>query len=42
MCSATETLELALAARSVDIAAAYSDGTPPDADASEHMEWLHA
>ena len=33
MCSAPETLELALAAASVDIAAAYSDGTPPDADA---------
>ncbi len=30
MCSATETLELALAAGGVDIAAAYSDGTPAD------------
>jgi hypothetical protein len=39
MCSATETLELALAARDVDIAAAFSDGTPPDADASERMDW---
>ena len=29
MCSATETLELALAAHNSDIAAAYSDGTPP-------------
>jgi hypothetical protein len=39
MCSATETLELALAAQNVDIAAAYSDGTPPDADASAKMNW---
>ncbi|HSM61286.1 MAG TPA: hypothetical protein VK849_10835 [Longimicrobiales bacterium] len=39
MCSATETLELALAAGSVDIAAAYSDGTPADADASAKMNW---
>ncbi|NIP60774.1 MAG: asparagine synthetase B, partial [Gemmatimonadetes bacterium] len=30
MCSATETLELALAAEGVDIAASYSDGDPPD------------
>ncbi len=39
MCSATETLELALAAYNVDIAVAYSDGTPPDPDASAHMDW---
>ncbi len=39
MCSATETLELALAGESVDIAAAYSDGTPPDPNASARMEW---
>lgn len=39
MCSATETLELALAGGSVDIAAAYSDGTPPDPDASAKMAW---
>ena len=39
MCSAPETLELALAAASVDIAAAYSDGTPPDADADGRMDW---
>lgn len=39
MCSATETLELALASENVDIAAAYSDGTPPDPDASSKMEW---
>ena len=30
MCTATETLDLALAAESVDIAAAYADGTPMD------------
>jgi hypothetical protein len=39
MCSATETLELALAAVGVDIAAAYSDGTPADPDASAKMDW---
>jgi len=39
MCSATETLELALAAADVDIAAAYSDGTPPDPQASARMNW---
>jgi len=39
MCSATETLELALGAEHVDIAAAYSDGTPPDPDASRKMDW---
>jgi hypothetical protein len=39
MCSATETLELALAAASVDIAAAYADGTPPDPDANARMDW---
>lgn len=39
MCSAPETLELALAARSVDIAAAYSDGTPPDPDAGAKVDW---
>ena len=39
MCSAPETLELALAAGSVDIAAAYSDGTPPDPDAGAKVDW---
>ena len=42
MCSATETLELALAADGVDIAAAYSDGTPPDPNASSKMNWDRA
>jgi hypothetical protein len=39
MCSATETLELALAGGNVDIAAAYSDGSPPDQDATGRMDW---
>ena len=39
MCSATETLELALAAHGVDIAAAYSDGTGADPKASQLMDW---
>jgi hypothetical protein len=42
MCSATETLELALAARSVDIAASYSDGSPPDPTATSRMDWERA
>ena len=42
MCSAPETLELALAARDVDIAVAYADGTPPDPDASARMDWSQA
>jgi len=42
MCSATETLDLALAAGRVDIAAAYSDGTPPDPNASAKMDWSRA
>ena len=42
MCSATETLELALAAQTVDISAAYSDGSPPDPGASEKMDWSRA
>ena len=39
MCSAPETLELALAAATVDIAAAYSDGTPPDPTAGAKVDW---
>ncbi len=39
MCTATETIELALAAVGVDIAAPFSDGTPPDANATEKMQW---
>jgi hypothetical protein len=39
MCTATETLDLALAAERVDIAAAYADGTPMDPDASRKLDW---
>jgi len=42
MCSATETLELALAAEGVDIAASYSDGDPPDRGATARMTWDEA
>ncbi len=42
MCTATETLELALAAHTVDIAAAFADGTPMQADASERLDWTQA
>jgi len=42
MCLATETLELALAAHDVDIAAAYADGTPMDPDASAKLDWSAA
>ena len=39
MCTATETLELALAAENVDIAAQYSDASPMDPDAGQRMDW---
>ncbi len=39
MCSATETLDLALASHSTDITASYANGRPPDPDASERMDW---
>ena len=39
MCTATETLDLALAADKVDIAASYADGTPMDPNASAKMNW---
>jgi len=39
MCTATETLELALAAQHVDIAAAFADGTPMDPDANAKLNW---
>jgi len=42
MCTATETLELALAAHDVDIAAAFADGTPMEAQASERLDWSRA
>jgi hypothetical protein len=42
MCTATETLDLALAAEGVDIAAAYADGSPMDPGASAAMRWERA
>jgi len=39
MCSATETLELALASEYVDIAAAFADGSPPDPAANGKLDW---
>ena len=42
MCGATETLELAIAGRGVDIAAPYADGTPIAADADARLDWSRA
>src|SRR5215208_1299469 len=42
MCTATETLDLALASAGVDIAAAYADGSPMDPKAGSRMKWGHA
>ncbi len=42
MCTATETIDLALAADGVDIAAAYADGDGVDPDASARMDWKRA
>ena len=42
MCTATETLDLALAADGVDIAASYADGSPMDPNASAKMKWSRA
>jgi len=42
MCSATETLDLALASHLTDITAMYANGRPPDPDASERMDWSRA
>ncbi len=39
MCTATETIDLALAAEGVDIAASYADGTPMDPRADERLDW---
>ena len=41
MCTATETLELALAAHDTDIAASYADGTPMAPDATRRLDWGH-
>ncbi|MCU0627388.1 MAG: hypothetical protein MUF21_13025, partial [Gemmatimonadaceae bacterium] len=42
MCGASETLELALAGQQVDIASAFTDGSPVDADADTRMDWSRA
>ena len=42
MCTATETLDLALASEGVDIAASFADGTPIDPDAASKMHWEKA
>ena len=42
MCTATETLDLALASGATDIAASYADGNPMDPNASARMEWDRA
>src|SRR6266550_1548479 len=42
MCTATETLDLALAAERVDIAAAFADGTPMDPQADAKLDWSKA
>jgi hypothetical protein len=39
MCTATETLDLALASEGVDIAAAFADGTPMDPAAADKLHW---
>jgi len=39
MCTATETIDLALAARGVDIAATFADGTPIDPQADAKLDW---
>jgi hypothetical protein len=42
MCTATETLDLALAGVNTDLAAAFADGTPPDPSAEDRMVWERA
>jgi hypothetical protein len=42
MCTATETLDLALASEGVDIAAAFADGTPMDPLAASRLDWDRA
>ncbi len=39
MCGATESLDLAIASATVDIAGPFSDGTPPAPDADARMAW---
>jgi hypothetical protein len=42
MCGATETLELAIAGRNVDIAQSFADGSPADPAADAKMDWNRA
>ncbi len=42
MCGATESLDLAIAGRDVDIAGPFSDGSPPAPDADARMAWARA
>jgi hypothetical protein len=42
MCTATETIDLALAAEHVDIAAPFADGTPIDPGADGKLDWSRA
>jgi hypothetical protein len=42
MCTATETIDLALAAHNVDIAATFADGTPLDPNADPKLDWAQA
>ncbi len=39
MCTATETIDLALAAIGADIAASYADGDGPDPNAAQRLDW---
>ena len=39
MCTATETIDLALAARDVDISASFADGSPMDPNADAKLDW---
>jgi hypothetical protein len=42
MCTATETIDLALAAEHADIAASFADGTPIDPNADQELDWSQA
>jgi hypothetical protein len=42
MCTATETIDLALASHDMDIAASFADGTPMDPNADAKLDWSQA
>jgi hypothetical protein len=42
MCTATETIDLALASDGVDIAASFADGSPMDVAAADKLKWERA